>query len=316
MAELITKEKASLLFAAVLKDEISRFSNDLVSIDIKDNDSLEIVKAKSTALNKVVNKVDAERKRLKEPYLKAGKVIDEIAKEVIGNAPEVIEKSKKAIADYIDEVTNEALVKEQALREQEEKRLKEIEDEKYSFRKKLDDLKEFCENAGEKMQSCKTMDDLKVVYLKIIADFPDIDSFGEYKEVALLAKNQLIALKDELKNSLNIGKPGKATTKVNIDEIADEVIAKSNENAQEQIQETVLQTSIDLAQNNVDHITSGAKTIKWNYELVDFNKVPLSWLQVNPDAVEEYIIANKANLKDGFVVNGIKFIAERKVRLG
>ena len=37
--------------------------------------------------------------------------------------------------------------------------------------------------------------------------------------------------------------------------------------------------------------------------------------EVGHDAVEEYIIANKAELKNGDIVNGIMFTAERKMRL-
>lgn len=321
--ELLTVEKAAGLYGTLLRDEIGRFTNELAAIkEIKDDDTLERAKAHATALNKVVNKVDKKRKELKAPYLAAGKVIDEAYDLVVGNAEQVIADSKEVFTAYIDERESQVKARQKQIEEEERKKQQEIEQKKTAMQTKLNNLMDYCKQAGAAMEKATAngMDALKEAYVKwVLTDFPDPKEFGDYESTAIALQNKLKQTKDLLKDGLgrgNLKVASKAAAKADYSTIAQQAIHQEEEKADIAIAETSLQMSIEAADNTLGSIADGAKTIKWNWMLDNLEQVPQAWLTVNEEAVEEYIRLNKDTMTEECVVNGIRFIPERKMRLG
>lgn len=321
--ELISVDKAKALMGKLLKDEVLRFTNELLAIqEIKTDDDLELVKAKSTALNKVLKKIDDKRSAGKDPYLQAGKNWDTAAKDIVGNAPEVIKKSKQAMIDYIDKREKEVAQRERDLADKEKTANDLIQKEKVELQTKLTNLEQYCRDATKAMEdSCaQGMDGLRAAYTKwVVQDFPDLKSFGTHESVALAAQNLLKRTKDLLKDGMGRGGLSAAMKQVASNDVGSriqEAVTKQEEVAVETATQQSLDIAVERADNTMGTIDSGAKRIKWNWKLDNFKQVPEGWKRVDEDAVEEYININKDKLEHGMVVNGIMFIAERSLRLG
>jgi hypothetical protein len=76
--------------------------------------------------------------------------------------------------------------------------------------------------------------------------------------------------------------------------------------AQEKIQETVSVASTMT-------FTAKKTRMTWKFELVDISKAPLEWLRLDDAEVKEWMDENKGALKDGEVVNGVKFYQQQSV---
>lgn len=115
--------------------------------------------------------------------------------------------------------------------------------------------------------------------------FPKDDKFGEYVKEAH-------ALRDLYINLLETKRSGAANEAVlaKVEEMA--VLAQS---AKED-------TSIRLQSEK----TRGVR-YTWTFEMDNLSCVPLEWLKLDEEKVKEYLSQNKETLKDGGVVNGVKF---------
>lgn len=99
--ELIHKSSAELSFGNT-KEQIATLATNVAEVEIFDESSLSIATNISVRLNGILKKIDSKRKELKNPYLKAGKIIDEIAKELSENGNAAIASAKAKILFYND----------------------------------------------------------------------------------------------------------------------------------------------------------------------------------------------------------------------
>lgn len=69
--------------------------------------------------------------------------------------------------------------------------------------------------------------------------------------------------------------------------------------------------SAEVAENPIETISKVRRT--WKFELVDITAVPEKFLTIDESIVKDWLKVNSGSLKDGGVVNGIKFFQEINV---
>lgn len=315
---ILSKEQAIKLYPSILRTEIASFVKRFDGLIITNNEELLTVRTMLTLLNKVVNKVDAERKLRGNPYKEAKSLVDEVAKEIIGNAPEVIVEVKRKIAAFEDaEERKRQVAADEAAKAQREE-LREIEAAQNKRLAMISDIKELAATAADKLVNARNFEQLKdafqlhtvAVFNKLIAETQD----EELKAMATEAKNRLIALKNDRKDAMAKGTQSKATNIVNdLQEIANDAMDKVVEDTQAAKAESMIHTQAEIADLSTG--SSNSDRFRWEFEVEDFSKVPDAFKTVDEKAVNEYINVHKDELQDGQVVDGIKFIRKRSVVL-
>lgn len=192
--EIIKKTDALIKFGNT-KEQITALAKDVAEVEIVDASSLQIATNISVKLNGILKKVESKRKELKEPYLDAGKVIDNIAKELSEDGKKAIESAKAKILFYND----------------------------------------------------------------------------RQKEIKV----------EELSN---------------------------NEDSQFPI------SKAEIVQQVKEEAVSGIRK-SWDYSIDNYDNIPIEWLTLDVEKVKDYIREHKDTLKDGEVVNGIKFFKKEAVVL-
>ncbi len=106
-----------------------------------------------------------------------------------------------------------------------------------------------------------------------------LTEIDKYKKLTELKKEELIALENAT--------PDEA-----------EAILQNSEEAKAEIESAVEETPIETISKIRRH---------WSFEVVDVSLVPLHFLMVDESKIKAYMKANQDTLKDGEVINGIKY---------
>ena len=316
------KMAEDLMKVQALKENISTFAKACDALVINS----EATELKATQmlsdLNAVVKKIDDKRKIAKEPYLKAGKFVDAIAKEVTAEAEKVVKDGRAKIAAY-----------RETLREEERKEISE----------QLSTLSQAVPEEMNKLQQMQTdfINELSSMYAKHIEAIhlcgmtTDIEMLKEWhmkysnsstspfmqgvinylKEHGKAIFDNLVLLKDMRKNYL-IKKQDETNWALITEEtlkIAGELDMRALTGIKFDPQFTEPAVALKAVQIEAEVKPKGR--FKWVFEIADFAEVPESWKQINKEEVDNYIFENKDALKHNIVINGVRFKQEEIIVL-
>ena len=171
-----------------------------------------------------------------------------------------------------------------------ESALKHLKDQKIAWVKLNDDFMKFiewCKSYYEQLDTVEICDHFLTKLNKPLTDnkWLSLESkvlaeIDKYKKLVELKKEELIALENAT--------PDEA-----------EAIIQNAEEAKAEIESTVVE------ETPIETIIKVRRP--WQYEIVDVSLVPLHFLMVDESKVKAYMKANQDTLKDGEVINGIKY---------
>lgn len=273
--------KNSILKLESVKTQLDTLSDNCLKIKVVDDASLSVMEMQLSKLNSLVNSVEDIRCAEKKPYLEAGKAIDSVAKYITSNSEAAIKHLKNEKLEWIKKIEELKRKKEEAKSKYEQ--LKQFLYDKLSLASKS----EHCQALLDKIKSIKEtmLEKGKDVYL----DY--------YDNALLLIREYEISTFDKL---------GQLTVLENLDKNSD--AAKQIEENINKLQEEAKQLT-DSAAVIVEPIETKINKVRktWDFELVDIKKVPIQWLTIDESKVKEYLSISKDILKDGEVINGVKF---------
>jgi len=284
-------------------------------------------------ISRAEKKVEAKRVELKAPALEEGKFIDAIAKEmqsIISGAKTHLQKMK---LDYLQKAEEERLAvirkaQEEEARQEEEKRKQEELLKGLHFK-----LADYGKNAIIEISEAITDQDCKDMFVKWVKDFPGEETWGAINEQAQQvkqfiqatgkAKRSTILYAYMLSNCAESQKEEFAQQLKEAKAVLGESLAKYSitiKEQKQQVQNTVIEVAnrinekmVDINDKRIDAETEKVKGLRkiWDYELGEkgFANVPDEWklVTLNTSAITEYIKANKAVIKEGEEINGVRF---------
>jgi hypothetical protein len=258
-----------------------------LAITICDDVSLGMANQLLSQINQHFKVVEEKRKALKQPYLEAGKIIDEIAKQILTPLDEAIDSGKKKLKVWNEE--------QDKIRQEAQKAI----DAEKNMITAIDN------QLFGKIANCITKQQCIELAASINQKFPALESIKNFRKEAGDVKAKylnLLQTKIETFEKIELRGPDIATQ-----------ISKMREQ-----EEVVKQQTIEAAQNvedkkqdlsaNLAVAAPKSQTRKvWKFEVKNLAEVPQSLLQINEAAVKEWMKANKESLKHDTVTNGIRF---------
>jgi hypothetical protein len=300
-----------LFNAERLKKDIEEHSKICDAIEVVDETSAKILREKITLLNKLNIAGGKTKMILKAPALTEAKNIDTVYKEIFGPIDACVLRGKDKLRAYetaeLKRIADEKAAEEKAARDKEKALL----DAASESKKSIDDLYTIQKSAIVLIGQTNTMEQLKgwhtmysapsTSYLKseLASDFPDSVT-NALNRMSMLKNARKIYLTDKNIEAWN------KVVEVAIAQIESEKIGIINE-IETETEEAVAEIVVQNEAMEIANASKPAVPMKWDYEVVSFEDIPKAWKMVNFSEVTNFISANKNTLKDGDVVNGIKF---------
>lgn len=273
--------KNSILKLESVKTQLDTLSDNCLKIKVVDDASLSVMEHNLSKLSSLVKAVEETRKTEKQPYLDACNAIDSVHK-------------------YITKQSNEAIKYLKSEKENWVKKIEELKRKKEEAKSKHEQLKQFLYDKlslASKSEHCQALLD-KIKSIKETMPEKGKDVYLDYYDNALLLIREY--------ETSTFDKLGQLTVLENLDKNSD--AAKQIEENINKLQEEIKQ-SADSAAVIVEPVETKINKIRktWDFELVDIKKVPIQWLTIDENKVKEYLSISKDILKDGEVINGVKF---------
>lgn len=252
-----------------LKQQLDESANQCLKIKVTDPSSLKVCENSLSKFNDIVKAVEDKHKELKKPHWDNCTAIDGAKNYVLNFEVDPIKYLKDEKLAYIAAV------------EKENKRKKDLEDNFMLVKNKLnDDLAEI-----QVVESCEH-------YIGILGKPVNKEKWQELTpQVEELYKNYITLF--ELKK-----KELEATETATPDEL--EAIQQVAEEAKAKIEVAAVVTPVQT-------VSIGKTRKTWKFEVANINDVPIDWIKIDEDKVQEWVYANKGLLEDGKVLNGVKF---------
>jgi hypothetical protein len=308
-----------------MKNMIAQRKEMIEQIQVTNDMTYETLLQHLTFLNKAIKEVDAKRKESNGP---AKEFIDNnnaIAKQITGDAEDVIVEGKAKLKVYDDykaelerqeraRIEEENRIKQEAIQKKERERiqcLNIIANHANRLTKQINDALELSNGKAILNQLTTVKDDLNQTVVKLLAD----ESMKEFHVEIEEMSDSIMALGKKVTADVKNGNYDKVETPA---EIID-----SLEMQKEAIQEASNEAMIETQQSNFavgisTHSKASYRT-RWTFEVADITKVPPALLQINEVAVNAWIRnmkdAEDPQLKDGNVISGIKLIEKREAVL-
>lgn len=320
----------NLQIIEAFKAEIDSQANNCLQIKVVDESTLPIAQQNLAKINQLVKNIDEKRVQIKEPYLQAGKLIDSTCKSIAEIAVKAVEHLKNEIKNWEEERKRKAaeaqaeldrqLAEQAAKNAAEEKRKQDIQD--YINNKAIPTLKQIYED-------CNTPEKCETSVKVIQENYKPREFFQEYADQAYSIRDNYLELirakKTQLESAGTMSEAEKQLAKQK-EELAQKELELAAEKAKIKAAEEAIEAErkakeeaerIRLEQEKIAALADLEKTkglrSNWKFELVDKSKLIPDWIAVDESAVKEYLKANKDNLQDGTVINGIKFYKETSV---
>lgn len=276
--------KVSFARFEVIRVQMSEVAKKCLLIKVKDEATLSVCEQNLSKLVDLEKSVETARIKIKEPHLQRCNAIDSYAKIVKGEIPDAIKHLKDEKVAYIKAV------------EAEKKRKEDIQT---SF----DSLNDWCSSQITEFTTLKSIGK-SITTLESQTEEKIKVKFQERADEAKGIIEKYIKLfnlkKTELESLENASPDEQEAIKAEIQEQTSAI--------QESVQES--NASYQVASFTP---TIGKTRRPWKFELTDITKVPLEWLMIDETKVKEWLKNNSDGLKDGGIVNGIKFFKDIKV---
>lgn len=302
-------------FEAV-KAQIDVMGHNLLAIKVKDESTLAIAQQNLSKANDLVKLVEDKRKSIKEKPWKECVTIDEAAKIISKTITEGIASVKKEVVNW----ETERQAKEKAAKEKLTAALSAVKTVSVD-QAKLDILQYIIHKAAVSLKAFSeksTTPDACDEHIKIIEDkYKPRDFFGEYAQNAYDLKDAYITLITVKRRALN-GDAKSSFHVVNAQIVVDNImlyLQKLERDLAKQVADQTANKSeaekitAELENLEAESALNKTKNIRanWKFELVDKTKLTPEWTTIDEAAVKEYLAENKGEIKDGEVINGVKF---------
>jgi len=309
-----------------LKAEIDTQANNCLQIKVMDDSTLAVCQQNLSKINQLVKTIDAKRKELKDPYFQAGKQIDATANMLVEAAEKAIEHLKLEVKNWELKKQEEAKAAQAAL----EAQAKEAQEKADAEANRIAAIRSNIEKARTVLQSmynhCTDVAKCDAAITNIESGYKKREEFAEFADEAYNLKDNYIGLikakKTQLEGAASMSEEEKAIIQAK-EEITRQKVELDAKESQLKAQMDALEAEkarkaeeerLKLEQEKIQAAAEADKTRGvrhiWKTELVDKSKLISDWIAVDEKAVKEYLSANKETIKDGEVINGIKFYKE------
>jgi hypothetical protein len=311
-----------------IKSEVDKLGNNCLQIKVVDETTLSVAQQNLSSATQLIKSIEEKRKKIKDPYLKAGKLIDSTCNDLVEIAEKGIAHIKEEIKGWDARIKEEQtkaqlelekrLEEERVAREQDNARRSQI--RQYIDTKLIPFLIDLYEKADSAFACDKSID-------YIDQNFPNSARFEEFWEEACGHKDNYVNLlktkksqfmsadsMSETEKELIKQKQELALQKAEIAKRESELKAKEEEVKNEAIRkEAEDRAEVErmrlLAESEMSK-TKGVREIL-RFELVDKSKLIEEWITLDDAKVKEYIKSNQVG--EG-VINGVRFYFEKSVR--
>ncbi len=307
------------------KSQVDVIGNNCQQIQVVDEVSLAIGQQNLSKANNLLTSIEEKRVAIKAPYLDSGKLIDSTAKIL----SEELSKGIKHIKEQVGEWEKKRLAEAAAKQAEIDKQLadkaaadKAEEDRKATIRSYIKDK---ATPTLQKMYAdCTSVEICDAKLSAIENNYKSREFFAEYVDEAYTLrdnyidlikakKQQLLAAStmSEAEIELALEKEAIAIEKANMALRESELKAKEETaRLEKEAKEAEAAAELEkqrLAQEAKSNKTRGIR-YTWTFELNDIKAVPLDWLTLDEAKVKEWLKSNKESLKDGDIMDGVKFI--------
>jgi hypothetical protein len=269
-----------------------------------------------TDLNKVIKLVENKHKLTKDPYWQACKIIDNIKKDITGDAEKVVAEGRKKISDFRDQKRREeADAAQRALEEAQitvDTTAEIVEESIDSFTDQINNTYLLHNQAIAESGMTKDIEELKLWHMSY-SNAPttkfNTSLAPDFSAMVANIREQMTLLKDLRKAWFSQPARNAADWKNTQNEFVahaeklHQLAIKSIDTKTEVIGAKVV---LQAAQIAVE--TKPMGRFRWEFVVSDVDSIPKEWLILDTAAVQNYIAENKEKLKDGIVINGVKFI--------
>lgn len=312
-----------------VKKEADKIGNNCLQIIITDEATLSVAQQNLSSASQLAKTIEAKRKEIKQPYLDAGSLIDDTCAQI----SELVEKGILHIKTQIKmwdikRLEEAKKAAEELAKKQEEERLA-LEAETKKKKEQSDFYNKVIASLNQMYTSCTTPDQCDEQRKYIIDKFPPADQFGDLWPQALAQAENIVKLieakKQQLLSANTLSEGEKELIKAKEELIAEKARIAQKEaelKAKEEAVEAELKAK-KLAEENekerqrlaMEAETGRLRGVKylWKFELVDKSKLIEDWISLDETKAKEYLKTKKDDLKDGEIVNGVKFYKEQSV---
>jgi len=312
-----------------LKAEIDIQASNCLQIKVMDESTLAVGQQNLSKINQIVKAVETKHKELKSPYLEAGRQIDAVKNALIEAAEKAIDHLKSEVKNWEIKKQEEAKAAQAAL----EAQAKEAEFKLAEEANRVAAIRVMIDNARNILQNiysgCIDVASCESALVNIERHYRPRTDFAEFADEAYTLKDNYVELINAKKvqcesastmsaaeKELMEAKEELAKQKLELDAKAARIKATEDAMAAEKARKEE-EERLRVEQEKIQALALADKTkgIKhlWKIELVDKSKLIPEWIMMDEKAVNEFKSANKDNLKDGDVVNGVRFYKEISV---
>lgn len=284
MNELIKIDK-ELKALSELKNASLQIAEKCNNVKITDDVTYAIGVQIFSDANNTLKAIESKRKELKEPYLDAGKKIDNIAKEISESLTSAVANGKKEALAYSQKRETERLAD-----------LKRINDIKQS-------IIQYKETTLAAIDRCTNESQLVEVNQQRIATFPADKEWMEFADDAKVMRRSLFEYAKAKKVALTQPFETEEAHQV-MSQIEEQIVEQTEDIAHEEIASASIKQSSGIRNN-------------WKFEVVDFSKVPDEYKMLDEAKVKAWAkqMREAAGLHNGAVHFGIKHFIEQSMTL-
>lgn len=324
---LVSPEVAkSLKLLDSLKADIDTQAKNCLQIKVVDESTLAVCQQNLSKINQLVKVVDAKRKELKDPYFQAGKLIDSTANKLIEEAETAVAHLKNEVKEWELNKQKEAAEAQAELAKQAAEAAQKAADETL----RITNIRAAIDKAKFALQQyydgCKTVEFCDKAISDINTAYKPKEFFQEFADEAYTLRDNylklIVAKKAQLQSANTMSAEEKALAeqkeqlakeRLELDAKAANIraIEEGMERARQEKAETE-RLAAEKAKMEAEaemNSTRGVRKI-WKVELVDKSKLIPDWILLDESAAKEYRKANEADIKDGDIINGVKFYQE------
>lgn len=305
--------------AEQLRLQIEAFSAQCTELEIVDPTSEKIAEEMLGSLNQVLKKIENRKDILKRPALDHNKFADAAYKYIVGPGLKTVELGKDKIAAYREAVRIQKSAEESARIKELASKESEVDMKKVQLEKEMNGLFLVEHEAIIKVCSIDEIPVLKAWYDTYCAPATTVINASlapSFPQMIQESVNRMIALKDARKAFI-ADKNQKVWDLAYNKVFAEFKLSNSklaaliDESVEEQSQ--ALQVAIQAAQIEGEEKPKGR--FVWDYEVVSWKDVPESLKMIDDKAVKNILAQYKDQIKDGDILEGIRYFKEEIVVL-
>lgn len=319
----------SLQLLDSLKADIDTQAQSCLQIKVVDKSTLAVCQQNLSKINQLVKAVDAKRKELKDPYFQAGKLIDSTANKLIEEAEAAVTHLKNEVKEWELKKQKEAAEAQAELAKQAAEAAQKAADEEVRIRNIRGAIDKAKFALQQYYDGCKTIEFCDKAISDINTAYKSREFFQEFADEAYSLRDNYLELikakKAQLEsaNTMSAEEKALAEQKEQLAKERLELEAKAaNIRAIEEGMERARQEKAEAerlaaekAKMEAEAEMNGTRGIRkiWKVELVDKSKLIPDWILLDESAAKEYRKANESEIKDGDIINGVRFYQDISV---